>query len=148
VILLLLLLLLPRFLKFYNNNFRIVNQTSTEASLAVPGIVQLYSTNRWPDALQVYRGWNKQPFNCSKQSVCSVLGKANRTSAEARICRTGPSEVRELPSGVAGRTYWPKLMENFKQIVFFKFNCWSERSACAALRRCRQTVLATINGDL
>ena len=50
---------------------RIVNATSTEASLA-PGIDQLHSTNSWPGALQVYRGWNKQPCNCSKQRVCSM----------------------------------------------------------------------------
>jgi hypothetical protein len=50
---------------------RIVNATSTEASLA-PGIDQLHSTNSWPGALQVYRGWNEQPCNCSKQRVCSM----------------------------------------------------------------------------
>ena len=53
--------------------FRIVNETSTKASLA-PGIDQLHthSTSSWPGAQQVYRGWNKQPYNCSKQSVCST----------------------------------------------------------------------------
>jgi hypothetical protein len=42
----------PRFL-----TFRVVNKTYTEANLA-PGIVQLYSKNSCPGALQVYRGWN------------------------------------------------------------------------------------------
>ena len=53
--------------------------------------------------------------------------------------------MRALPSGVAGRTYWPQLTENFKQIVFFKFKChkfnglnnalpniWAEQSACTS----------------
>jgi hypothetical protein len=50
--------------------------TSTEANgfwlncTLIRGIDQLHSTNTWPGALQVYRGWNKQPYNCSKQSVC------------------------------------------------------------------------------
>ena len=25
-----------------------------------------------PESLSVYKGWNKQPYNCSKQSVCSA----------------------------------------------------------------------------
>ena len=56
--------------------FRIVNKTSTEANrfwlncILIQGIDQLHSTNSLTGALQVYRGWNKQPYNCSKQSVC------------------------------------------------------------------------------
>ena len=49
--------------------FRILNKTSTEASIP-PGIDQLHSTNNWQGTLQVYRGWNKQSYYCSKQSVC------------------------------------------------------------------------------
>ena len=49
--------------------FRIVNETSSEASMAQINYL-LYNTNSWLSALQVYRGWIKQPYNCSKQSVC------------------------------------------------------------------------------
>jgi hypothetical protein len=49
--------------------FRIVNATSTEASssctVRTAGQVHYKCT--------VYRGWNRQPYNCSKQSVCSPV---------------------------------------------------------------------------
>ena len=52
--------------------FRIVNETSTKACLA-PGIDQLLNTNKLLWKRTVYRGWIKQPSNCSKQSVCTAL---------------------------------------------------------------------------
>ena len=55
---------------------RLVNGTSTEASLA-PGIDRFYSTKSWPGELHMYRGWNKQPYNSSKQSVCPLSLEEN-----------------------------------------------------------------------
>ena len=51
--------------------FRIVNKTSTLASSA-PGIDQLLNTNKVHCKRTLYRGWIKQPSNCSKQNVCTV----------------------------------------------------------------------------
>jgi hypothetical protein len=47
-----------------------VNETFTKANLA-PGINQLYSKKSWPGALQVYKGYYKQPYNYSNQSAFS-----------------------------------------------------------------------------
>ena len=38
----------------WNDRFRLINETFTEASLA-PGIDQMYSTNSWPGEVQVYK---------------------------------------------------------------------------------------------
>jgi hypothetical protein len=76
---------------YLSSVFRIVNETSTKASLA-PGIDQLHSTSSWPGAQQVYRGWNKQPYNCSKQSVCSTSLDKN---AAAHSILPGSKNIRE-----------------------------------------------------
>ena len=69
--------------------FTKVNKTSTEASLA-PVIDQLYSTNIWSGHYKctVYIGWNKQTYNCSKQSVCSLVPRmCIRVPDSCLICR-------------------------------------------------------------
>ena len=62
--------------------FRIVNETSTEASLTVQTAGQVHYK------CTVYRGWNKQPWNCSKQSVCSPVPRmCMRVPDSCSICR-------------------------------------------------------------
>jgi hypothetical protein len=52
--------------------FRIVNETSTEANrLLISCTVQTAGQVHYKST--VYRGWNKKPYNCSKQSVYSPV---------------------------------------------------------------------------
>ena len=67
--------------------FRIVNETSTEANrLLISCTVQTAGQVHYK--CTVYRGWNKQPYNCSKQSVCSPVPRmCMRVPDSCSICR-------------------------------------------------------------
>jgi hypothetical protein len=64
----------------FPNFSKSVNETSTEARLA-PGSCTVefkqQTVGQVHHKCTVYRGWNTQPFNCSKQSVCSTILNEN-----------------------------------------------------------------------
>ena len=47
----------------------------------------------------VYRGWNKQPYNCSKQSVCSPVPRmCMRVPNSCSICRACLNPTNPMPN--------------------------------------------------